>query len=32
MKPTGRPDIQLPERVQVKEGENTFSFEISRKQ
>jgi hypothetical protein len=27
----GRPDIQLSEPVQVKEGENTFKFEISRK-
>jgi hypothetical protein len=27
----GRPDIQLPDRVHVHEGENNFSFEISRK-
>jgi hypothetical protein len=27
----GRPDIQLPDHVQVKEGDNTFTFEISRK-
>jgi hypothetical protein len=27
----GRPDIQLPDPVHVKEGENAFHFEIPRK-
>jgi hypothetical protein len=28
---SGRPDIQLPDPVHVREGENTFTFEINRK-